>query len=99
MVRVAFIIPFKEKMSIEVVSIEIKLFIFNISSEKQIFSLNKSSPIPRNAKVILETKSSNNSIKKYEELIQMQNITHLKTNCVGDSICLYVKWEKIYIIE
>ena len=79
-VRVAFINPSNENISRVELSVKIKSFIHKISSEKQIFLLNKFSPIPRIAKVIYEQISNNFSIKKYEEFMQMQNIIHLKIN-------------------
>lgn len=63
-VREVFIKPSNEKISIDDVFIEIKLFIFSISSEKHIFLLNNSSPIPLIDKVILENISNNSEIKK-----------------------------------
>ena len=85
-VRVAFINPSNENISRVELSVKIKSFIHKISSEKQIFLLNKFSPIPRIAKVIYEQISNNFSIKKYEEFMQMQNIIHLKINWFGVSI-------------
>ena len=43
---------------------EIVLLISKINSEKQIFLLNKSSPIPLIARVTLENKSNSSPIKK-----------------------------------
>ena len=64
-VRVAFINPSNENISRVELSVKIKSFIHKISSEKQIFLLNKFSPIPRIAKVIYEQISNNFSITKY----------------------------------
>ena len=65
-VKEAFISPSKEKTFREEVSIEIVLLISKISSAKQIFLLKRFSPIPLIARVIVENKSNNSSIKKYE---------------------------------
>ena len=82
-VREAFSNPSKEKISREEESIEILLFISKISSEKQIFLWNKSSPIPLIASEILDKKSKISPTKKYEKLIQIPKIIALKINCVG----------------
>ena len=63
-VREDFINPSKEKTSMDDVSIEMLLLISKINSAKQIFLLNKFSPIPLIARVILETKSKRISIIK-----------------------------------
>ena len=63
---VAFIIPSREKIfNVELLSEE-NLFISEINSEKQIFLLNKFSPILLIAKVIFDVKFNNSLIKKYE---------------------------------
>ena len=49
---------------------------------------NKISPIPLIARVILENKSKNISMKKYEKLMQTPKIVALKINCIGLSACL-----------
>ena len=66
--REDFINPSKEKTSRKEELTEIVLLISKINSEKHIFLLNKFSPIPLIARVILETKSNNSPIIKYEEL-------------------------------
>ena len=83
-----FIIPSKEKTSNDDDEIPIDLFISKINSEKQIFLWNKSSPIPRSAKVIFDVKFNISLIKKYEKLIHIPKIIILKINCVGFSIWL-----------
>ena len=83
----ALIIPSKENISREEESIEILLFISKINSEKQIFLWNRDSPIPLIAREILETKFKICSIKKYEKLIQIPQITNLKINWEGLSTC------------
>lgn len=75
-----FIIPSKEKMSKEEEGIPMDLFISKINSEKHIFLLNKSSPIPRIAKVIFDVKFNISLIKKYEKLINIPKIIILKIN-------------------
>ena len=82
-VREALSNPSKEKISREEESIEILLFISKISSEKQIFLWNKSSPIPLIAREILDKRSKISPTKKYEKLIQIPKIIALKINCVG----------------
>ena len=83
-----FIIPSKEKTSNDDELIPIDLFISKINSEKQIFLWNKSSPIPRSAKVMLDVKFNSSLIKKYEKLIHIPKIIILKINCDGFSIWL-----------
>ena len=56
--------PSKEKISIEEVFTEIFVFMFKISSEKQIFLLNKFSPKFLIAKEIFEKISKNSCNKK-----------------------------------
>ena len=75
-----FIIPSKEKTSNEEKEIPMDLFISKINSEKQIFLLNKSSPIPRIAKVIFDVKDNISFMKKYEKLIHIPKIIILKIN-------------------
>ena len=79
------------------ITIAILLFIIKISSEKQMFLLNKISPIFLIAKVIIDNKSKICSIKKKEKFIIVPKITALKTNWIGDSTWLKVKWENKYL--
>lgn len=97
-VREAFIIPSKEKISSEEVLTEIVLLISRINSAKHIFLLNKLSPIPLIASVIFENKSNNSPIRKYEKLIQIPKMTALKINCIGCSVWLYVKCANKYLM-
>ena len=98
-VREVFIKPSKENTSIEPVSIQIVLLILKISSAKQIFSLNKSSPMPLIAKVILQKIFKNISVKKYEKLINIPKIIHLNINWEGFSVDLKVKCDNKYFNE
>ena len=59
-----FIKPSNEKTSREEALTEIVLFISSINSEKQMFLLNRFSPILLIARVILENISKNSSMKK-----------------------------------
>ena len=95
----ALIIPSNEKISKEEEVIEISLFISKISSEKQMFLWNKSSPIPLIARDILDKKFKASPTKKYEKLIQIPKIIDLKINCEGFSICWNVKCANRYFIE
>ena len=70
----------------EDVSTEILVFIFVIKEEKQILSWNKSSPILRIKREILDMRSMNNSIIKKEEFIQMAKMTILIKKLEGLSI-------------
>ena len=63
-VREDFIRPSNEKTSREEVLTEIVLFISSINSEKQMFLLNRFSPILLIARVILENMSRSSSMKK-----------------------------------
>ncbi len=80
MVSVAFIIPSSEKMLSELVFTDIKELTSFINSAKQIFLLNKSSPIPRIARDTKEVKFNICPIMKYELLIQIQKIIHFIKN-------------------
>ena len=69
--KIPFINPSMEKIFKEDVSIEMLVFIFVIKAEKQMLSWNKSSPILRINKEMLDIKSINISTIKKEEFIQM----------------------------
>ena len=66
MVIVDFIIPSKEKKSKELSGNKDELFMSEINSEKHMFLLNNSSPIPRIDNEIKEKKSKTLLIMKYE---------------------------------
>ena len=72
--RMLFINPSIEKISKDELLIDILLFIVKISSEKQIFLLNKFSPKVLIDSEILKIKSKNSDNKKYEQFIQIPHI-------------------------
>lgn len=91
MLKVPLINPSREKISIELVSIEILVFIVEINSEKQIFLLNKFSPRDLIARETLEFKSKINSNIEKEKFIAIPNKINLIIKLKGASVWVYVK--------
>lgn len=84
--KVPLIRPSKEKMSIELVLIDILLFIVVINSEKHTDFPNKFSPNPLSASDILEFKSNIKEIIKKEQFIAIPYKISFITKLMGDSV-------------